>query len=59
MMFKTSKEFINKVKQPINLLGLYEIVDSCNYNTSEEFCPVMLKLGKDFKTKVYDQDNSN
>jgi len=55
-MFETSKDFINKVKVPIDLLGLYEIVDSCNYNISEEFCPVMLKLGKDLKTKVYGQD---
>lgn len=38
------------------MLGLYEIVDSCNYNTTEEFCPIILKLGKDLKTKVYNQD---
>ena len=40
------EKHIKSVKFEIPTNELYEIYDSCNYNTENEFCPVLLKLGK-------------
>ena len=58
-----SKDYIEKVNNTIPVNELYEVIDSCNYNEKNYWCPVLLKIGnellkekfvgeeKDFKIK--------
>ena len=40
------EDHLKNVKFEIPTNELYEIYDSCNYNTENEFCPVLLRLGQ-------------
>ena len=42
-------DYINKIKYDVPLDNLYKIIDSCNYAEGNEYCPVILAVGKDIK----------
>ena len=42
-------DYINKIKYDVTLDDLYKIEDSCNYTEGNDFCPVILSVGKDIK----------
>ena len=45
----TGVDYINKIKYDVPLDNLYKIIDSCNYAEGNEYCPVILTVGKDIK----------
>ena len=40
-----SKDYIKMVNNTIPVENLYEVIDSCNYNETNYWCPVLLKVG--------------
>lgn len=46
--FDTTEEYINKLRFSIELDSLYKVYDSVSSNTESRFCPVLVKIGKDF-----------
>ena len=45
---KTGKDYLEAIRFSIPLHDIFTVVDSCHYNYDEEYCPVLLKLGKDY-----------
>lgn len=46
--FDTTEEYINKLRFSIELDNLYKVYDSCCSNTESLYCPVIVKVGRDF-----------
>ena len=51
-----SRDFIEKLQYNVKLRELYELMDSCNYNESNEWSPVLLKVSKKLQTLITDQE---
>jgi hypothetical protein len=49
---KTGKDYLEAIRFSIPLKDIFEVVDSCHYNYDEEYCPVLLKLGKDYDKDI-------
>lgn len=44
--FDTTEEYIHKLRFSIPLDKLYTVYDSCMYNTTSVFCPVLVQIGE-------------
>jgi hypothetical protein len=42
--FRSTSEFMNKVRYQVPLNELYEVQASCNYDEDGSFCPVLVKI---------------
>ena len=47
-----AKEYLDKIRFTIELNELYQVVDSCHSNHNDELCPVLLKLGKKYDSRL-------
>jgi len=53
---KTGKDYLEAIRFSIPLQDIFTVVDSCHFNYDEEYCPVLLKLGKDYDKHLMDKD---
>jgi hypothetical protein len=45
---KNGKEYLEAIRFSIPLQDILTVLDSCHFNYNDEYCPVLLKLGKDY-----------
>ena len=45
---KNGKDYLEAIRFSIPLHDILTVVDSCHFNYNDEYCPVLLKLGKDY-----------
>ncbi len=46
--YKLGIEYLEDIRFSIPLQDIFSVVDSCHFNFFEEYCPVLVKLGKDY-----------
>lgn len=54
--YKTGKAYLEAIRFSIPLHDIFTVVDSCHFNFDEQYCPVLLKLGKDYDKHLIDAD---
>lgn len=54
--FKTSKEMLNSVMYKVPLDKLYRVVASCNYNSMNYYCPVLVEVMDKEALKIHGED---
>jgi len=44
----SGKDYLKAIRNTIPLEGIFKVVASCHFNYDEEYCPVLLKLGRNY-----------